>query len=589
MSFVVVAPSVLESVAAELAQLGSTLGAANLAAAIPTTELAAAAADEVSAAIAALFGAHAHEYQAAAAQAATFQEQFLQTLSSASASYAGAEATIVTSLQVGVANGFQAAVYGPVHAVGQAWIGSPVGQAIDPILNAPTNALFGRPLIGNGAAGTAANPNGGAGGFVFGDGGTGYSPTSGMGVAGGAGGSAGLIGNGGTGGTGWVGGAGGMGGSGGWLMGNGGLGGVGGLVTGAGEVGGVGGMGGQAFFFGNGGLGGAGGSSLLGTDGATGALGRAGLFIGTGWNGDATGGGQSIVIDLVRHGETAANADGWIDTAIPGLPLNAIGLQQAQDVGNVLFQNDPFAAIFASQLLRAQQTAAPLATLTGMPVGILPGLNEINAGIFDGLPQISPAGLLYLMGPLAWSAGFPLFPMLAPGSSDFNGIVFSRGFSGALNTMYDAAMANPVVSADGNITTVGYSSAFTMVIGTMMSVNNPDLLLMLTHFPENTGTVVLQGDPQGGWTLVNWQGTPVGPANLPTALFVDVRNLITAPQYAAYDIGLSLLSGDPGMIVGAIRDGIDEVATATIQFPFEVIEDVADAIHNVTGLPSLVP
>ncbi|MCV7091711.1 PE family protein, partial [Mycobacterium interjectum] len=68
MSFVVVAADVIQTAAADVAQIGSALSAGNLAAAIPTTELAAAGADEVSAAVAALFGAHAREYQAAAAR-----------------------------------------------------------------------------------------------------------------------------------------------------------------------------------------------------------------------------------------------------------------------------------------------------------------------------------------------------------------------------------------------------------------------------------------------------------------------------------------------------------------------------------------
>ncbi len=68
MSLVLVAPDLLETAAADVARIGSAVAAGNLAAAIPTTELAVAGADEVSAAITALFGAHAQEYQAAAAR-----------------------------------------------------------------------------------------------------------------------------------------------------------------------------------------------------------------------------------------------------------------------------------------------------------------------------------------------------------------------------------------------------------------------------------------------------------------------------------------------------------------------------------------
>jgi len=57
--------------ATDLARVGSTLSAANLAAVVPTSSVIAAGADEVSASVAALFGAHAQAYQALSAQAAT--------------------------------------------------------------------------------------------------------------------------------------------------------------------------------------------------------------------------------------------------------------------------------------------------------------------------------------------------------------------------------------------------------------------------------------------------------------------------------------------------------------------------------------
>ncbi|WP_152021741.1 PE family protein, partial [Mycobacterium tuberculosis] len=58
MSFVIAAPEVIAAAATDLASLGSSISAANAAAAANTTALMAAGADEVSTAIAALFGAH---------------------------------------------------------------------------------------------------------------------------------------------------------------------------------------------------------------------------------------------------------------------------------------------------------------------------------------------------------------------------------------------------------------------------------------------------------------------------------------------------------------------------------------------------
>ena len=575
MSFLLVAPEPLESTAADIAQIGSTVGAGNLAVAIPTTQVTAAAADEVSAAIAAVFGAHAKEYQAAAAAlAATYHEQFMRGLSAAAASYAGADASIDTTLQGVVAavnvagsNGFQTSVHGQIHTAGEAWINSSIGHALDPIINAPTDALLGRDLIANGAPGTATAPNGGAGGLLFGDGGSGYTPTSGTAVTGGNGGNAGLIGTGGAGGAGFAGGAGGVGGNGGGLMGNGGVG-------GAGSAGANGGNGGQALLFGNGAAGGA-----AGAGGIAGTTGYRGLFIGTGATAFTGAGGdhQSIQIDFVRHGQTNSNASDIIDTAIPGAPLNALGQQQANAIATVLNSQGPFAGIFESQLIRTQQTALPLETLTGLTAQPLAGLDEINAGIFEGKGQI-PAGLFYIVGPIAWTHGLPIAAMLIPSSTNPNGLAFYQGFNNALETMYDTAMANPVVAANGQIADVAYSSELAIEVGTLMSVNNPEPLLMLTHPLPNTGVVVVDGSPAGGWTMESWDGTPVPPASLPTSLFVDVRNLIAAPQFASYDILQAVLTGNPATIVNAVRYGVVEAGTAAIEFPFAVAQSLTDAV-----------
>lgn len=57
----------------------------------PSTGVVAAAADEVSAALAAIFGAHGEMYQALSSQAAAFHAQFIQALDAASGQYASTE------------------------------------------------------------------------------------------------------------------------------------------------------------------------------------------------------------------------------------------------------------------------------------------------------------------------------------------------------------------------------------------------------------------------------------------------------------------------------------------------------------------
>ncbi len=182
MSFVLISPEVVSAAAGDLANVGSTISAANKAAAAATTQVLAAGADEVSARIAALFGMYGLEYQAISAQVAAYHQQFVQTLRTGAASYMLAEATNVE-------------------------------QNLLNLINAPTQTLLGRPLIGDGANATTPGGAGGDGGLLFGSGGNGAPGAPGQ--AGGAGGSAGLLGNGGSpGGLGGAGGTGGLGGAG---------------------------------------------------------------------------------------------------------------------------------------------------------------------------------------------------------------------------------------------------------------------------------------------------------------------------------------------------------------------------------------
>ena len=98
MSLVTAAPELISVAATDLAGIGSTVNAAHLAAATPTTAVIPAAADEVSSSIAHLFSQHAQDYQALAGQAAAFHEKFVQQLTSSAGSYSHAEAANAASL-----------------------------------------------------------------------------------------------------------------------------------------------------------------------------------------------------------------------------------------------------------------------------------------------------------------------------------------------------------------------------------------------------------------------------------------------------------------------------------------------------------
>src|SRR5271166_4659521 len=132
-------PQAIAEAATNVAGIRSAISAANAAAAGPTSGVLAAAGDEVSAAVANVFGLYGQEYQAVIRQAAAFHEQFVQALAAAGSAYAQAEAEIASTLGLtGGAAGSQA-----VTAVTQA-----ADPAVDAILimsgsgTATPNATF---------------------------------------------------------------------------------------------------------------------------------------------------------------------------------------------------------------------------------------------------------------------------------------------------------------------------------------------------------------------------------------------------------------------------------------------------------------
>jgi hypothetical protein len=92
LSFVTAQPEALSGAAANLAGIGDAVAARSAAAATPTTGVAPAASDMVSAMTAAQFGGHGSTYQQIAAQAAAVHEQLVAALRSGSGAYALTEA-----------------------------------------------------------------------------------------------------------------------------------------------------------------------------------------------------------------------------------------------------------------------------------------------------------------------------------------------------------------------------------------------------------------------------------------------------------------------------------------------------------------
>jgi len=92
---------------------------------------------------------------------------------------------------------------------------------------------------------------------------------------------------------------------------------------------------------------------------------------------------QPTRLCIVRHGETAWNAEHRVQGQLD-VPLNAVGQAQALAAAKVL-ATEKFDVIYASDLSRTQQTAAPTAAALALPVRIEKDLRERHYGIFERL------------------------------------------------------------------------------------------------------------------------------------------------------------------------------------------------------------
>ncbi|WP_310778570.1 PE family protein [Mycobacterium sp. Z3061] len=98
MSFLLAEPQAMVAAATDIEGIGAALSAASAAAATPTSSLLAAAGDEVSAAIAQLFGTFGREYQDVVRQFEAFHGEFQRTLAAAGSVYAQAETAAAAAL-----------------------------------------------------------------------------------------------------------------------------------------------------------------------------------------------------------------------------------------------------------------------------------------------------------------------------------------------------------------------------------------------------------------------------------------------------------------------------------------------------------
>ena len=208
---------------------------------------------------------------------------------------------------------------------------------------------------------------------------------------------------------------------------------------------------------------------------------------------------------LWRHGRTQWNAtrrfQGQIDVA-----LDETGRAQARQAAGQLAQLPP-TAIVASDLSRAQDTAAALAEVTGVVVQTDARLRETNAGTWQGLGREE---LLAAHGDelAAWAAGSDL----RPGGGERRSEVAAR-----MVAAIEDAMAT--VPYDATLVVVTHGGAARAAVGHLLDlpVANWAILGVLTNC---AWTVLSEQPAESG---MRWRLEEYNARSLPQTAFGDDR------------------------------------------------------------------
>ncbi len=204
---------------------------------------------------------------------------------------------------------------------------------------------------------------------------------------------------------------------------------------------------------------------------------------------------------LVRHGQTSSNVSGAIDTALPGAPLNATGLSQAESLPGRLAQAgllEAIGSLWVSPVLRARQTMEPIARATGQEVQVREGLREVEAGELE-MRTDATAVRCYTDTTRSWMVG--RLGCRIPGGQDGE-VTFAR-FNAVVQEI--AACTAAVAGDDGTALLVAHGTVLRLWTALAAAAGGgADAAWIAEHPMGNTAVTVADGDPGHGWGLASW-------------------------------------------------------------------------------------
>ena len=196
---------------------------------------------------------------------------------------------------------------------------------------------------------------------------------------------------------------------------------------------------------------------------------------------------------LIRHGQTPSNVADLLDTGEPGADLTKLGHRQAAAVPRSLAE-ERIDVVYASTLVRTQQTAEPLLAQRDLEVRIHPGLREISAGDYE-MRGDQEAIRGYLGAIFGWADD----PHVKVPGGESGHEVWDR---------YDEVLAE--AERDGVETAVMFSHGAIMRSWSAARVANISADYAAHNPITNTGAIVLTGSVDRGWVAHAWEDRAVG-------------------------------------------------------------------------------
>jgi broad specificity phosphatase PhoE len=182
---------------------------------------------------------------------------------------------------------------------------------------------------------------------------------------------------------------------------------------------------------------------------------------------------------LVRHGQTDWNLEGRLQGQLD-VPLNETGLEQVRQFAATL-QGKKFSALYASDLMRARQTAECVSHAVNLPIKFDKRLREISQGQFEGM--LFSEVMLKFEDALADRSRNPVHSRLPGGESVAE---LAARFTECINEI-------ACIKTDAPVLVVAHGLAISTIL---CQARGYPMETVYSHIQENATAEVIEWEPQ---------------------------------------------------------------------------------------------